>query len=96
MKGFEHEGTSREDRGRTAASVNNFTEAGGIEFQGCTHQVGWKHALESGKRAAHSEGRVVTDGLEIKQALVTLTEESNQMGPKRRQYKERRKKNSCK
>ena len=34
----------------------------------------------------------MTDGLEIKQALVTLTEESNQMGPKRRWYKERRKK----
>lgn len=91
MKGFEHEGTSREDRGRIAASINNFTAAGGIESQGCTHQVSWKHALESGKRAEHSEGRVVTDGLEIKQALVTLTEKSNQMGPKRRQYKERRK-----
>lgn len=34
------------------------------------------------ERAEHSEGRVVTDGLEIKQALVTLTEKSNQMGPK--------------
>ena len=57
---------------------------------------GWKHALESCKRAEHSEGRVVTDGLEVKQALATLTEASNQMDPKIRQYKERRKKKSCK